>query len=294
MSKYHNLISFIPYLEDPNAEWLDRDEAFHPFYASYSRLGYELIDAIADLMDGPKNTYMVLEKYNLEYYEIDFDTFDYNSCPEDLAFAILGVMLRKERFCAGEVFGMIKRGHVLRLLKVLEKYDVESKYEYCILFGGAIIVRAKSLLYNEQARKLGANYPQWTMLGYDDESKGIFGRTDLKVTEEEALKHALTLGVTKEDFYEEVIGRATNYEIVAISGEREPKLDLFGVTVFARANNQYYYFNFYGNLVEGRPTGKRGDIPLGNWFIGIRDFTEKDYDDYPEFVKGIERYFKER
>ena len=135
------------------------------------------------------------------------------------------------------------------------------------------------------------------MLGNGDDFKGMFGRTDLKVikvTEESVLKQALLLGVTKEDFYEEVKGRAANYEIVAIRGEREPKLDLFGVTVFARANNQYYYFKFYGNSVEGIPTGKRGDIPLGNWFMDVRDFTEKDYVDYPEFVKGIEKYFKGR
>ena len=169
-----------------------------------------------------------------------------------------------------------------------------SKYEYCILFGGAIVVRAKSLLYNEQAYKLGVNYPQWTMLGYEDEKKGIFGRVDLKVTEEEALKQALLLGVSKEDFYEEVVSRASSYEIVAIKGERDSKLGLLDVTVFARANNQYYYFTFYNNSIEGRPTGKRGDIPLGNWFMDIRDFEEQDFIEYPEFVDAIEKYFKGR
>ena len=211
MKKYHKLVKFIPYLEDPNTKWLDEDAEFHFFYASYSELGYELIDAIAELTEGPGNTYKVLEKYNLNYDEIDFENFNYEDCNLDLAFAILGVILRKERFCAGEISGMIKRGYVLKLIKVLEKNNPE-----------------------------------------------------------------------------------VNYEIVSIRGERSKELDLFGVTVFVRANNQYYYFDFYGNLVQGRPTGKRGDIPLGNWFIDIRDFTEQDYEDYPEFVKGIEKYFKER
>ena len=122
---YHKLVKFIPYLEDSNTKWLDEDAEFHFFYASYSELGYELIDAIAELTEGPGNTYKVLEKYNLNYDEIDFENFNYEDCNLDLAFAILGVMLRKERFCAGEISGMIKRGYVLKFIKVMEKYFKE-------------------------------------------------------------------------------------------------------------------------------------------------------------------------
>ena len=203
MSKYHKWVKLIPYLEDSKTKWLDEDHEFNPFYVAYSQFGYQLIDAIDELTDGPQNTYKVLEKYNTTYGELDLGTFDYVNCPEDLAFAILGVMLRAERFCAGEIFGMIQRGYVLKLIKVLQKYDHKINYEYCILFGGAIIVRAESLLYNTHVRKLGARYPSWTRLGYEDEEKGICGRIDLKVTEEEALKQALVLGVTKEEFYKE-------------------------------------------------------------------------------------------
>ena len=211
MTKYHNLLTFIPYLEDSNTEWLYKDGGFNLYYVSYSQLGYELINAIEELIVEPENTYMILEKYNLKYEEIAWNTFDYSSCREDLALAILGVMLSKEICSSGEIFKMIKRGYVLKLIKVLEENDSEVKYE-----------------------------------------------------------------------------------IVAISGERDTKLDLFGVSVFARANNQYYCFDYFGNLVQGRPTDKKGNIPLGNWFMDIRDFTEQDYEDYPEFVKGIEQYFKER
>ena len=77
------------------------------------------------------------------------------------------------------------------------------KYEYCVLFGGAIIVRAESLLYNTKAKKIGARYKHWTSLDVCDDSLGICGRVDLKVSEDVALEHALMLGITKEEFYKD-------------------------------------------------------------------------------------------
>ena len=121
MSKYQKIIDFIPYLENPNTEWVEKDEPFSFFYANYSRITYEFMDRVAELMEGPSNTYQVLERYGLYYGEIDFDSFDYENCPPKLAFAILGVMMRAERFCTGEIFGQIQRGVVLKLVKVLAK-----------------------------------------------------------------------------------------------------------------------------------------------------------------------------
>ena len=75
------------------------------------------------------------------------------------------------------------------------------KYEYCIWFGGALILRAESLLHNLKVEKLSKKYLKWEKLTWKDEELGICSRTDLEVTEEEALKAALALGVTLEDFY---------------------------------------------------------------------------------------------
>jgi hypothetical protein len=205
MSKYRKLLEFIPYLEDPSTRWLGDNGGF--FYCDYSEIGSKLICTIEELTEGPSNTYQVIEKYNIE--TINLDDFDYENCPYDLAFALIALFVREERFCAGSVFGAISRGHMLKLIKVLESYE-------------------------------------------------------------------------------------NKYEIVAISGERTQDMGIYEITIFVRAYSQYYYFNYYGNLSQGKETGKQGDIPLGNWFLDIREFTKKDYDDYPEFVKAIDKYFKER
>lgn len=85
-----------------------------------------------------------------------------------------------------------------------------------------------------------------------------------------------------------------DYEIVAIRGKRSLNGGLSSVSVFVRANNEYYFFDCFKSVVEGMPTEKRGDIPLENWFTHLRKFSEDDYKNYPEFVEAIDKYFKER
>ena len=121
MKKYHKLVKFIQYLEDANTKWLGDDCESYVFYTTYSKIGCELISMIEELTDGPINTYRVLEKYDLRYGEIDFESFDYNNCNLELAFALLGVMVRKERFISGEILHMIRRGYVLKLIKAIER-----------------------------------------------------------------------------------------------------------------------------------------------------------------------------
>ena len=78
---------------------------------------------------------------------------------------------------------------------------MNEKKQYCVLLGGALILRADSLLHNSKVEKLSRKYPKWEKLSWKDEELGICTRTDLEVTEEEALIVALGLGLTREQFY---------------------------------------------------------------------------------------------
>lgn len=47
-----------------------------------------------------------------------------------------------------------------------------NKYEYCVIFGGAYVIRAESLLYGTKAKKIGLNHKNWAEITYEDEKKG--------------------------------------------------------------------------------------------------------------------------
>ena len=84
----------------------------------------------------------------------------------------------------------------------------------------------------------------------------------------------------------------TQYEIVGVDGKIYEN-DISSVAVFVKAKNYYYQFSSWdGENVDtvNVLTSKSVDIPLGNWFY-IRNFEEKDFMEYSQFVEAIDDYF---
>ena len=120
---YKEIIKFIPLLEDPNTKWEEEQDNF--FYYNYSEPAIMLMDAITDKMLGASNTYHILDKYNIEC-DFIYDDIDIESFNLELSYAILAVIVRKERFCSGAFMKAIKLGLVLKLIKNIEKYSKKS------------------------------------------------------------------------------------------------------------------------------------------------------------------------
>lgn len=121
---YEKIIEFIPYLENKNTVWSNEQDNI--LYYNYSKIACNLMSAIEEKMLGSSNTYNILKKYNISMDDIYSLKFDYETCTPELAFAILAVILRSERFCTGSFAGAIEKGIVLKLIKVLAKEN-ESK-----------------------------------------------------------------------------------------------------------------------------------------------------------------------
>lgn len=117
---YKDIIKFIPLLEDENTKWAEEQDNF--FYFNYSDTADMLMEAITDKMLGPSNTYQVLHKYNISD-NFKYTDIDVESCNLELSFAILAIIVRRERFCAGAFMKAINTGIVLKLIKNIEKYN---------------------------------------------------------------------------------------------------------------------------------------------------------------------------
>lgn len=116
-NKYKDIIKFIPLLEDKNIKWVNDEEH------TYTNIGIELKNEITKLMFSEPNAYKVLDEYNATYEPLYKNTFDYDNCSKELAYAYLAIMVRKDKFNIGLFAGFINRGIVLKLIKVLEKCE---------------------------------------------------------------------------------------------------------------------------------------------------------------------------
>lgn len=78
----------------------------------------------------------------------------------------------------------------------------KTKWEYSVRHPG-LIARATSILDGENEQIMTRKNPKFASLTPEQERLGKWGTADTIVSEEEALKAALALGATKEDFYAE-------------------------------------------------------------------------------------------
>lgn len=78
----------------------------------------------------------------------------------------------------------------------------KTKWEYSVRRPG-LIARATSILYGRNEQIMTTKNPKFTPITPEQERLGMWGTANTIVSEEEALKAALALGATKEDFYAE-------------------------------------------------------------------------------------------
>ena len=79
---------------------------------------------------------------------------------------------------------------------------MKKKWEYSVRHPG-LIARAISILDGENEQIMTRKNPKFTPITPEQERLGRYGTATTIVSEEEALKAALALGATKEDFYAE-------------------------------------------------------------------------------------------
>lgn len=78
----------------------------------------------------------------------------------------------------------------------------KKKWEYTFQNSG-FVARATNMLFGENEQIITRKHPKWKNVGYEEEKFGPYGLATDLVSEEVALKAALSLGATKEDFYAE-------------------------------------------------------------------------------------------
>lgn len=78
----------------------------------------------------------------------------------------------------------------------------KTKWEYSVPIPG-LISRATSIMFGENEQIITRKNLKFTPITPEQERLGLYGTATTIVSEEEALKAALALGVTEEDFYAE-------------------------------------------------------------------------------------------
>ena len=78
----------------------------------------------------------------------------------------------------------------------------KKKWEYSFRNSG-FVARATNMLYGDNEQVITRRNPKWEDVTPEHERGGIYGGATDLVSEEVALKAALSLGATEEDFYAE-------------------------------------------------------------------------------------------
>lgn len=78
----------------------------------------------------------------------------------------------------------------------------KTKWKYSVP-NPDLIARAMSILYGENEQIMARKNTKFTPITPEQERLGIWGTATTIISKEEALKAALALGATKEDFYAE-------------------------------------------------------------------------------------------
>lgn len=134
MTKFENLIKYLPLLENDNiGTWIiDRKNdgtPEHPIqmpFVNYSEMVHHFIDDVYDFNEKNKDFELtrygeILEKNGLEWGSKSMSEADVTSLDGQCVMALIMGAVRAERFCDGALLGFFKDGSIRKWLLRLKK-----------------------------------------------------------------------------------------------------------------------------------------------------------------------------
>ena len=142
MSKFENLIKYLPLLEDDNiGTWIiDRENdgsPEHPIqmpFVNYSEMIHNFIKDVYDFEEKNKDFELtrygeILEKNELEWDSKSMREADVSSLDSQCVMALIMGAVRAERFCDGALLGFFKDGSIKKWLERLKEIDTNNMSE---------------------------------------------------------------------------------------------------------------------------------------------------------------------
>ena len=135
MSKFDNLIKYLPLLENDNiGTWsIDRENdgtPEHPVqmpFVNYSEMVHHFIEDVYEFNENNKDFKLtrygeILEKNGLEWGSKSMSEADVSALDAQCVMALIMGAVRAERFCDGALLGFFKDGSIHKWLKRLSEF----------------------------------------------------------------------------------------------------------------------------------------------------------------------------